>query len=269
MNGYDITNENKKYIHDNHVDFLQACGAFEGPKILDPRTWYRIEYQAQMSSCVGHGLTGPVEVSYRNRTGKIGQFSRMYAYLISQKYSDIVQPGMRYFGRDGGALIAGARKASVENGLCLETTFPYPQSYTTNMPQQAAQEAPNFKIGSSSVIGTTNDPFAEALSYLSSGLGGILVGAPWPFNIDSNHVVTNFRNYGSQGHAWCILGYLKDYLIAANSHGTQFEDKGFFYLNRQGFNEMVNNRGTSVVGLSDLTVPRGRHVDWTKESMFS
>ena len=273
--GYDIQNENSDYLKTNHIDFMSACSAFKGPESLDPRSWYNIETQWATSSCVGNALTGPAEISYRNKTGKIGQFSRWYAYLMSQKYSDVIQPGYRYFGRDGGALIAGARKAAVENGLCFESTYPFPatagnqQVYTTKITQSATDEALQFKIGSSSTIGTTQDPFAEAHTYLESGLGGILIGAPWPFNIDSNHTVTNFRNYGNQGHAWCILGYLKDKLIAANSHGKEFEDCGFFYLDRRGFNEMITTRNTVAVGLSDLTVPRGRFVDWSKESMFS
>ena len=248
---------------------MQACGAFDGPEILDPRDWYKIEMQYQLSSCVGNATTGPVEVSYRNKTGKIAQFSRWFAYLEAQKYSDIVQPGFRYFGRDGGALIAGARKFCTDVGNCFESTVKYPNRYVTDIPQVAFTEAANFKISSSSVIGKTQDPYAEAKAYLSSGLGGLLLGAPWPFNISSNHTVTSFRNYGSQGHAWCIIGYLKDLLVAANSHDVTFEDKGFFYLNRQGFNELAANRNASIVGLSDLTVPRGRKVDWSKESMFS
>ncbi len=268
--GYDINNENKQYILDNHTDFIMACKGYAAPDEIDPREWYKIEMQSSMSSCVGHGLTGPLEFGYRAKMKKTVNFSRMYAYLISQKYSEIVQGG-RYFGVDGGALIAGARKAAVDNGVCLEVTMPYPQGakYSTGIPKGADEEAHIFKIGSSSVIGTTRDPYTEAKTYLSAGLGGLLVGAPWPFRI-SNHTVVDFRSYGSAGHAWCILGYLKDgRLVAANSHSEAFEDKGWFYLNQQGFNEMVGNSNTSVVGLSDLTVPRPRSVDWSKDSMFS
>lgn len=271
MLGYDIQNENHQYIKANSTEFMGACRGVDGPEVLDPRDWYRIEMQYSMSSCVGHGLTGPIEVSYRNKMGQIQQFSRMDAYLASQKYSDIIQPGCQYFGRDGGALIAGARKASVERGVCLESTFPYPPTaaYSTHVANGADAQAAQFKIGSSSLITPDSDSFDQCLAYLKAGLGGLLVGAPWPFQIGPNHTVTNFRSYGSSGHAWCIIGYLKDLLVAANSHSTAFEDKGFFYLNRQGCNEMNSNRGTTIVGLSDLTVPRPRKVDWTKESMFS
>lgn len=267
--GYDIQNENRPYLKAMHTEFMAACAGFDGVESIDPRPWYKIEMQYQMGSCVGNALTGPFEFSYRAKTGQIAQFSRMYAYLMSQKYSDMVQPGGHYFGRDGGALIGGARKLGVEGGLCYESTFPYPNGYNTKIPAGATEEAAKFKMGSSSVIGTTQDPFAEAISYMRSGLGGLIVGAPWPFNISNNHTVTSFRNYGGYGHAWTILGFERDILIAANSHDVTFEDKGWFYLNRQGFNEMVANSNTSVVGLSDLTVPRGRLVDWTKESMFS
>jgi len=268
--GYDIKNENKKYITDNHTDFIVACRGYAAPAEIDPRDWYKIENQSSMSSCVGNGLTGPLEFSYRTKMKKALNFSRMYAYLISQQYSEIVQPGNRYFGTDGGALIAGARKAAVDNGVCLEVTMPYPPGahYTTSIPKAAHEESHIYKIGSSSVIGTTQDPYEEAKTYLSAGLGGLLVGAPWPFNIGANHTVLDFSRYGSDGHAWCILGYLQDgRLIAANSHGEGFEDKGWFYLNKRGFNEMVYNSNTNVVGLSDLTVPRPRSVDWTKDSM--
>lgn len=273
--GYDIQNENQKDINDNHTEFMSACGAFDLPDIMDPREWYKIEMQWQLSSCVGNAMTGPFEVSYRNRMGgKIGQFSRIFAYLIAQKYSDMVQPGFNYYGRDAGALIAGARRAAIEVGCCLESVMPYPNpvQYRTGFPDAAMSDAANYKIMSSSVINGQSgqgDAFDEAKTYIGAGVGAIFLGAPWPFNLNSQCQLTNFRSYGSQGHAWCVLGYLKDVLIAANSHDVSYGDKGFFYLTRQGFNELIANRNTTAVGLSDLTVPRGRKVDWSTESMFS
>lgn len=271
FSGYDIKHENYKDIQESHTEYMAACAGFEIPEIIDPREWYRIENQSSMSSCVGNALTGPMELSYRQKMGQIAQFSRMDAYLQSQKYSEIVQPGYRCFGVDGGALIAGARRAALERGVCFESTFPYPRGYTTKTPEAAAAEAALYKIMSSSWIDgkSGGDAFDQAKTYLGAGVGGILLGTPWPFNIGSGSTVTSFRNYGGSGHAWCILGYLKDKLVAANSHSAQFEDKGFFYFTRQGFNEMISNRNTTAVGLSDLTTPRGRKVNWAKESMFS
>jgi hypothetical protein len=263
--GYDIQRENRQYLKDTSTEFMQACRSFKGPEILDPRTWYKIEMQASMGSCVGQALTGVYEAGYRSKTGKIAQFSRMFAYLVSQQYSDIIQPGYRYYGRDGGALIGGARKAALEAGVCFESTFKYPNQYITKFPPGSKEEAAEFTMGSSSTINN----YDEAKAYLESGLGGIIIGAPWPFNLSSGHVLNSFRSYGSQGHAWTILGYLKDLLVAANSHDVTYADKGFFYLTRQGFNEMVANRNTSAVGLSDLKVPRGRKVEWSKESLLS
>jgi hypothetical protein len=270
--GYDIQNEHYEDINENHVEFMAACAGFPMPDEIDPRKWYHIEMQYQMSSCVGNALTGPFEFAYRAATGNIAQFSRMGAYIMSQKYSDIVQPGFNYLGHDGGALIAGARRAAIEHGDCFESFWPYPKNaqYSTNVPKGEEGESSKFKMRTSSVIQRDGNPYEQAKTYLGTNQGGLIVGAPWPFNIGPNSTVTNFRYFGSQGHAWTILGYLRDgRLIAANSHDVGFQDKGFFYLDPQGFNEMVANRGTTVVGLSDLTTPRGRHVDWSKESMFS
>lgn len=263
--GYDIANEHYEDIAKGHVDFMGACGALDIPESVDPRPWYHIENQYSLSSCVGNGETGPLEVAYRNATGKIAQFSRMDAYLAAQRYSDIVQPGYHYLGHDGGALIAGARRAAMDRGCCLESTFPYPSQYSTHTPSGADAEAAQFKIQSSSVI----KDYDGAKQYIGAGLGGILVGAPWPFTIGPNNTVSSFRNYGREGHAWCIIGYLKDLLIAANSWGGNFADKGFFYFTASGFNQFVGTRGVTAIGLSDLSVPRGRKVDWSRDSMFS
>lgn len=272
--GYDIVNENYEDIHEGHAEFMAACKDFPMPDVMDPRTWYKIEMQWQLSSCVGNAETGPIEVAFKNASGgKIGQFSRMYAYLKAQQYSDIVQPGFRYFGHDGGALIAGARRAAMEAGCCTEATYPYPKPvrYVTNIPKAADDEAKLYKILSSSVIGKSNqsDAFDEIRTYIGTGQGGILFGSPWPIQLNSNNTMTQFRNYGGQGHAQCAIGYLKDLIVCANSHDVTYGDKGFWYMTRQGCNEFFANRQVTGVGLSDLSVPRGRKVDWTKESMFS
>jgi hypothetical protein len=271
--GYDIQNEYLKDIQNYNTEFMQACGGAELPQVVDPRSWYRVEMQYALSSCVGNALTAPYEISYRQATGKIAQFSRMHAYLQAQKYSDMVQPGFRYFGRDGGALIAGARRAAIEGGVCFESTFAYPNAYSTHYPQGADSEGQTFKIRSSSLITNDSngvDAYDQIKTYLGSGMGGILLGAPWPFNLDNNFTITNFRSYGREGHSWSIIGYLSDQrLIAVNSHSESYGAKGFMFLNRQGANELIANRSTVAVGLSDLSVPRGRKVDWNTESMFA
>lgn len=263
--GYDIANEQYVDINENHTEFMAACGATDIPEIMDPRPWFDILMQAAMSSCVGHGKAGVMQLCYKQATGNKAYFSRMDAYLQAQKFSDLIQPGFRYFGRDGGALVAGARRSSMEHGCCFEADFKYPNGYSTAIPGGETEKAQLFKIQSSSVI----KDFDSAKTYLGAGVGGLIVGAPWPFAIGSNSTVNSFRSYGRQGHCWCILGYLKDLLVGVNSHGTGFQDRGFFYLNRQGFNEMAANRAVTVVGLSDLTTPRGRKVDWANESMFA
>lgn len=269
MSGYDIQQERKGFLEKYHTDFMGVCGAADRPKSMDPRKWYKIENQFNFSSCVGNGETGVLELSYRNAMGGVvGQFSRWHAYLLAQKESDAVCPGYRYFGRDGGALIEGAVKAATTDGCALESTFPYPKygsGYNTTIPKAATEEAQKFKIRSSAWMSS----YEDTLAYLGTGQGGILIGAPWPFDLSSGYTMDSFRNYGNAGHAWCILGYLEDgRLVAANSHDITYADKGFFYITKRGYTEFVNNPNVSAAGLSDLTTPRPRSVDWSQESMF-
>ncbi len=265
FSGYPIQHEREGFIHDYHADFMSVCAGAEMPEEIDPRKWYRIEMQSSMSSCVGHGLSGVIESDYRDVTGQIQHFSRMHCYLLAQEYSDKIMPGYNFLGRDAGALIEGAVAASLEQGPSLEKTFPYPGHYTTKIPAGANDEGKKYLIRSASYPKN----YDEAMTYLGTHQGKFLVGAPWPFRLSSGFTMTEFRSYGRSGHAWCILGYLKDgRLIAANSHDVTFADEGFFYIDKRGFNEMVNTRNVVVAGLSDLTTPKPRKVDYKRESMF-
>jgi hypothetical protein len=50
-----------------------------------------------------------------------------------------------------------------------------------------------------------------------------------------------------------------------NSHGARWGLGGFAYLTKRFVSGMLARSATSAVGLSDLTMPQPRRVDWSGE----
>lgn len=250
-----------------HVDFLPHVeGLFSAPPEIDPRPWHRIEDQGEMGSCQGHALSSVMEMAYHIATGQVIQFSRMFAYLASQKVDKLDY-------KDQGSTLAGGRKAAMTYGCCPEESFPYPNPvrYSPNIPTAAFGAAKPFKIQSSSIIRGYDDAF----KYLSSGQGGVEIGIMWPDDLrpDQNGVIRSYRPTGRDGgHAVCFLGYNRDGLLyLANSWGVgNWSADGWALVTPECVNAMARADGNVMIGLSDLTTPTPRNVDWTGEgSVFS
>lgn len=237
--------------------YLVVCGSAELPPELDPRPWHRIENQGPVNSCSGFALSSVGELCYRVAAGQVRQFSPMWSYLRAQLVGNL-------FGRDGGATISGAVRAAQNDGFCPLEVFPYPQPprYTTQIPAAAAEAASPFKIrGVGKIEGADN-----ARTWLGTNQGGVLFALPWPLVV-VNGICDSFTGYGNGFHAVAGLGYDQAGNIwIGNSHSTQWGDAGWFRLTPRAMDGLLRRvPGAVAVGLSDLTTPGPRLVDWTIE----
>lgn len=275
IGGYAIDKEDRAFLRSIVREMPLACRSFSVPDMVDP---WKIdpdlnptEDQLQIGACQGNSPSDCVEFCAHIETGSVVQISRMFCYLGSQKMDGI--------SGDNGSTLSGGTKLLKDVGACLESVFPYPQSYPRNgwkaIPQAAWDEAKKFKMNGAIDI----KEVGEIRQFIGSGGGLIQIGIPWYSGLEpQNGFITQFApgsNYG--GHAVCFAGYVPDevvkrkssagyWLILKNSWGKRWGINGRAYVSVEAAAAMLKHKFTVMVGRSDLETPRPRPVpvDWTK-----
>lgn len=266
--GYAIEKEDQQWLKDNSTPYEAVYSAADHP----PRNvmkWLRTENQGQVGRCCGMAFADAAEVNYWLATrGKIIQFNGHYSYIKAQKYTP------ELYGRDQGATISSGLKAAMESGLCPtgegdapnpDWKFTLPPNYTTQLPAGADEQAAPFKIRSFTWLANTQ----ALIDYVKSGAGAVAFGTGWGnWSPDANGYCRRY-GAGGGGHAMSIVDFDEDgNAIGHNSHGTNFGLKGFFKMTTGFLDGMYKDWRTSVVGVSDLTVPKPRKADWAKTNIF-
>lgn len=258
------------------------------PDIFD---WWHVRNQLQVSSCRGHSGAANARVSYYMKNGlpdldgdgksnekMEDDFSAMWVYLISQQEDNLL-------GRDQGATIGGGRRAMMKRGNAREVVFPYPGRYETQIPSDAGADADKFKFarysqfeGSASV--------EKLFDWIGSGQGGVDWGTVWPLPFVGGCLVKSCpRGLRGGGHATAPIALVRgedvarwvpalkrelkpdEYCLAvANSHSEHAQYRGFYFVTMQGAAEILDHGFTEAIGLSDLSTPKPRKVDWRRES---
>lgn len=258
--GYRIDLEDTAWLARTATPFRYAVdGQFRAPDEIDPRGWHVIENQGGMGSCQGHANTSCCEYAFRVATAEVIQFSEMYSYLMSQKLDGLL-------GRDQGSTIMGGVTAATKFGCCPVDVFPYPSRYSTTIPSGAHDAAKPFKINSHAVCTSYDDIF----QYLASGQGGVEIGLAWNSSMEPvGGTIESYRGSGGGGHAVCFLGYSKrvdptgrKYLWLANSWSQSWGKSGWAEVAPAAIDTILRHRWSVAVGLSDLSTPEPRKVDW-------
>jgi hypothetical protein len=173
----------------------------------------------------------------------------MFAYLLAQRCDGL--------SGDKGATISGAVKAAKQYGICQESTFPYPGRYVTDVPEAAISEASQHRIKNHESLSGYDDCF----KWLATGTGVIEIGIPWLGTLanNTNGVIDRADGIEYGGHALAIVGYTKrkdsrgrQYLLMANSHGTQWGAKGFAEIAPALFDEWGRDSYSEMIGMTDL-----------------
>ena len=268
--GYPLQLENRHRLKQQLQPFppmLRETVLDEIPDEMDPRDWMRIENQRSLGSCQGHAQSSVGELCYRVATGEVTQFSPLFAYYATQQVDGLT-------GRDVGSTISGGVECATKVGFCPLELMPYPDPprYAWHLPAAAVMAAAQFRLQSHTAIGS----YDEAFRFLATGQGGIEIGLAWGNMLSQSTGIIEQFAPGRGGHAVCLLGYSRrkdrnnrHYLWLANSWSETWGNQGWAEVAPAAIGQMLAHNSTTAVGMSDLSVPVVRAVDWRKESVYA
>ena len=109
---------------------------------------------------------------------------------------------------------------------------------------------------------------------LGRNIGGVLLGMYWPVSLDSKGIANRVPT-GGGGHAIAGL-FLADTSDAngnpdvwiLNSHSVSFGLGGWFKATRSFIEDLQARDDFGNVGVSDMSVPGPRVVDWEKRELI-
>jgi C1A family cysteine protease len=192
--------------------------------------------QGSLGSCTANAGVVLAEYVRNKKDTYYFNLSRAYLYYHSRKLQG-------WEGQDSGAFIRDMVKVLATKGCCTESRFPYDRTTFLNEPSVEAEEnAPDHLITE-----------YRAVYSLSDMVASLLEGYPVVFGIDIHEhflssamaengilprIDTSTTFYGS--HAMLSEGatYINNelYVIARNSWGKQWGDKGYCYIHNSWFN---------------------------------
>jgi hypothetical protein len=288
--GYRFDLEDKAYILEHSSKFsLRMLG--NEPEEIDPRPWFKIRSQGSLGSCRGHSLAANARYCAKAAAGELDlnqdgikndpkedDFSPMWSYIMSQRQSNIRG--------DVGATMTGGIKVGIEQGIAREALWPYSGVYNTSVPRGSSEDASKFKFARYTKFMPGDVQGVKA--WLATGQGGIDWGKMWPLPFIAGCLVDGpISNRTVGGHATAILGYIKGrtllkeiptlgnkikedqtLFVGVNSHGTNAQDKGFYYVTEKGLEACMRHQWTEVLGWSDMSVPKRRTINFNEKGIM-
>jgi len=267
--GYNPELERVDEIRQSAVAFTITYGDYQAPDEIDPRGKIRHDKQFNMGSCAAFSLTNGGEYIGTALHGwatftDVFQFSQLFAYLETQRIDGLL-------GRDVGSTIAGGLRVAREIGFLPLADLPYRTPYPANarslITDAMRAKASALKIGSHSWLKSYDDIF----NYLGSGAGCCHTGTVWNDSFyASNGVLERISLSNGGGHATCWAGYSKrkdsrgrNYIWRINSHNDSWTE-----IAPSVIDALCSHRYTSIVGISDLSIPKPRKIDFSKTSIL-
>jgi len=264
--GYDPKLENKEALIAQCIDFDVNELVVQGdlPETRNIKEVMRRDDQGRISSCAGFGMTGAGEVTYFLQTGKWRQFNPMWSYRRGQEVNNIRG--------DSGATIEGVVTAAKKVGFLPEDfnndgtpECIYVEDYNMKFPQNAAEIAADWQIGYSINL----KGFDENLKFLQANQGAIIVGGSWGNWRPNNRGICDSYSGGGGGHARSYIDWITIdgviYLVECNSHYNTYGVNGFAFHSKRFVDSQASDRFTVTIGVSDLSSPEPREIDWNKQ----
>ena len=263
--GYNPELERRDEIANSSTPMLFTMRDFSAPDEIDPRKLIRHDDQGNMSSCGGHGNTNAAEFVWALSDGQYSegkQLSRLFAYLEAQRFDGLL-------GRDAGSTISGGLKVGKDIGYLeekhLEYVTPYPSNARTLVTDAMRKLAEPFKIRSHTWLESYDGMF----QYIASLTGACFAGSIWNNSFyASNGVLDSISLRNGGGHAYCFAGYSRrkdsrgrNYIWRKNSHSND----NWTEIAPSVIDALCRHQYTSIVGISDLSTPGPRKMDWIKE----
>ena len=187
-----------------------------------------IEDQGNLGSCTGNAVAGAIELLDK-RGGRTLDVSRLFIYY----YERLLEGTVNY---DSGAYIRDGIRATNKYGAPLESLWPYNINKFKTVPTQAAiTDGAKRKV----MLYERAADFNACIDALNNGFP-VIIG----FDVYSSFETTAVARTGMMpypntskesllgGHAVLIVGYnnATQRFIVRNSWGTNWGDKGYFYM---------------------------------------
>ena len=210
-------------------DYKYTVTQKASPSIVDLRAFCStIENQGSLGSCTGQAIAGAIELlNKRNR--KPTDVSRLFIYY----YERLLLGTVNY---DSGAYIRDGIKATNHYGASLESYWPYDiRKFRQEPISEAKTDALKRKVTRYERV---ND-FNGCIDALSNGYPVVMGFRVYDSFMSKNVAKTGIMPYPNTkrerllgGHAVLLVGYNKSkkVFIARNSWGTNWGDKGYFYM---------------------------------------
>lgn len=210
-------------------DYKYQLSSILNPNFVDLRSHCSpIENQGSLGSCTGQSIAGAIEL-LNKRGGKHNDVSRLFIYY----YERLILGTVNY---DSGAYIRDGIKATNKYGASLESLWPHDiRKFRQEPITEAKNDALNRKVTRYERV---ND-FNGCIDALSNGYPVIMGFRVYDSFMSKNVARTGIMPYPNTkrekllgGHAVLLVGYdkRKKVFIARNSWGTNWGDKGYFYM---------------------------------------
>lgn len=244
-------------------------GLYAEPEEIDPRPTHQVENQGQQGACGGKANSSVGERAFNIAAGKVQQFSSQFCYIEAQRLDGLI-------GRDVGSTIVSHETLARTKGYPLYEFWKYDGTYHTS--PKGGTLAACYADAKTRLIRTTVAlrSYQEVKTFLSAGLGGVILGITWNASMHSKGVIESYNpNLTGGGHAIAFLGYSRrvdasgrKYLWLCNSWGQNWGQKGWAEVAPAAVDSMFKSRYTVMRGLSDLAGDgvQPRPVDFSKDS---
>lgn len=210
-------------------DYRYTLSKKLAPNSVDLRKYCSpIENQGALGSCTGQAIAGAIEL-LNKRNGKYRDISRLFIYY----YERLLIGTVNY---DSGAYIRDGIKATNHYGASLESYWPYDiKKFKLEPVVEAKNDALRRKVTRYERIFNINGCF-DALANGYPIIIGFYVYESFMTNRVAKTGIMTYPNTRREkllgGHAVLLVGYdkTKKFFIARNSWGTNWGDRGYFYM---------------------------------------
>jgi C1A family cysteine protease len=217
-----------KQAHDSR-DIKYAYSNKRFKKKIDLRCYDPAIYnQNQLGSCSAHAFSAAIESTQnRNATSAHIAPSRLFMYYVSRKLEGTIN-------EDAGAILRDVCKAININGFVAEKDYPYIEKKFAKDPGIDVCRLAQMKNIKYHAV----DQNLTAMFHCLSSGKPIVIGFSVYSNIDKvgkDGVLSmpdTTKDTFNGGHAVLVVGYDQDkkHFIVRNSWGTDWGDKGYFYM---------------------------------------
>ncbi len=244
------------------------------PKVVDNRKWCSpIENQGSLGSCTANAAVSMFEYMQRKADGKHIDGSRLFVYYNTRKHAGLPT------NEDTGSYIRSTIKAIVLNGIPEESRYPYIiNNFRNKPPEDIYSDAQNFKATKYVRLDNTQEGLIQRMrSFINNGYSiNFGFGVYECINdVSSKTPVIPFPARSEQmqgGHAVTIVGYdseapsrnsrdgneTKGAFLCQNSWGTNWGNKGFFYIPDKYFETGL---AVDVWTVTDINWVNTKHFD--------